>query len=72
MDFGNPWALVSSAIIGLIGTAVFIYGRKSEEPKCLGAGVVMCVFPIFISSLLLMWLIAALCMLGVYALPRAN
>ena len=72
MDFSNPAALVSGALISLIGMAMFIYGRKSEEPKCLGAGVAMCVFPIFISSLLVMWLLAALCMVGAYALPKAN
>ena len=72
MDLGNPWALISSAIIGLFGTALFIYGRKAEEPKCLGAGVAMCVFPIFVSSLIVMWLLAGLCMLGVYALPKTN
>lgn len=72
MDFGNPWAFASSAIIGLVGTALFIYGKKAEEPKCLGAGIAMCVFPMFIPSLIVMWLMAALCMLGVYALPRAN
>jgi hypothetical protein len=72
MDLGNPWMLISGAIIGLIGTALFIYGRNAQEPKCLGAGVVMCVFPMFVSSLALMWAIAGLCMLGVYVLPRAN
>lgn len=72
MDFSNPWAFLSSAIIGLFGTALFIYGKKAEEPKCLGAGIAMCVFPMFISSLIVMWAIAGLCMLGVYALPRAN
>ena len=72
MDFGNPWAFASAALIGLIGTALFIYGRRAQEPKCLGAGVVMCVFPIFVSSLIVMWLIAGLCMLGAYALPRSN
>ena len=72
MDFSNPWALFSGTIISLVGTGMFIYGRKSEEPKCLGAGVAMCVFPIFVSSLLIMWLLAGLCMLGVYALPKAN
>ena len=72
MDFGNPWAFISGAIIGLIGTALFIYGRKAEEPKCLGAGIAMCVFPMFVPSLIVMWLMAGLCMFGVYALPRSN
>ena len=72
MDFSNPWTLLSGALISLVGMAMFIYGRKSEEPKCLGAGVAMCVFPVFVSSLLVMWLLAGLCMLGAYALPKSN
>jgi hypothetical protein len=72
MDLGNPSTLISGALIGLVGMALFVYGRRSQEPKCLGAGIAMCVFPIFVSSLLLMWLLAGLCVLGAYALPKTN
>lgn len=72
MDLGNPWAFVSASIIGLIGTALFVYGRKAQEPKCLGAGIAMCVFPMFVGSLLVMWLLAGACMFGAYALPKTN
>ena len=72
MNFDNPWMFVSAGFISLVGAALFIYGRKAQEPKCLGAGIALCVFPLFVTSLLLMWLLATLCLLGVYALPRAN
>ncbi len=72
MDLGNPSTLISGALIGLVGMALFVYGRRSQEPKCLGAGIAMCVFPIFVSSLLLMWLLAGLCVLGADALPKTN
>jgi hypothetical protein len=72
MNFDNPWVFVSAAFISLVGAALFIYGRNAQEPKCLGAGIAMCVFPLFVTSLVLMWLLAGACMFGAYALPRAN
>ena len=47
-------------------------GSDPSWGYALGAGIAMCVFPMFVSSLLVMWALAGLCMLGVYALPRAN
>ena len=67
MDFGNPWSLFSSVIIGLIGMAFFIYGKKQTNLRCIGAGVVMCVFPYFVTSVAAMWLITAACIGGVWA-----
>lgn len=70
MDLSNPYLLVSGLLIGLVGMGLFMYGKKAQEPKCLGMGIAMCVFPYFVHSILLMWAIAALCMAGVYFLPR--
>ena len=67
MDFGNPWSLFSSVIIGLIGMAFFIYGKKQTNIRCIGAGVLMCVFPYFVTSVIAMWLITAACIGGVWA-----
>ena len=72
MDLSNPWLLFSGAIIGIVGTALFIYGKRNEEYKCLGAGIALCVFPLFVHSLVLMWALAGLCIAGVYFLPRMD
>lgn len=72
MDLSDPGVLFSSLLIGAVGMGLFVYGKKAQEPKCLGLGVAMCIFPIFVHSMLLMWGIACLCMVGAYALPRAN
>jgi hypothetical protein len=67
MDF-DPWLLFSGVLIGLIGTGIFIHGKKEANLKCLGAGVALCVFPYFVHSIILMWVITAGCLGGLYAL----
>ncbi|MCC6322395.1 MAG: hypothetical protein IT438_13280 [Phycisphaerales bacterium] len=57
-------------IIGLIGFAIFLYGKKETNLKCVGTGLAMCVFPYFVSSILLMWTITAACLGGLYWLGR--
>ena len=72
MDFDNPWTLTSGALIGLIGAAIFIYGKKQQNLRCLAGGVVLCVFPMFVTSLLAMWGIAAACLGALYVAGRAQ
>lgn len=66
MDLGDPLVLISGFLIGGIGFVILIYGKKEWNLKCLVTGLAMCIFPYFISSLALMWLIAAVCMGGLY------
>ncbi len=70
MDMFSPGLLISGLIIGTIGFAVFLYGKKTENFKCLGVGLVLCVYPYFVSSVLMLWLIAALCLAGLYVLAK--
>lgn len=70
MDFSNPWALFSGVVIGLIGTLLFMHGKKQTNFKFLVTGGVLCVFPYFVSSLVLLWVITAACLGGLYALAR--
>lgn len=70
MDLSDPSILFSSLFIGAIGAGLFIYGKKAERFKCIAIGILMCVYPYFVSSLLLMWAIAALCVAGAWFLPR--
>jgi len=66
MNFGNPWSLVSGLFIGLLGMALFIYGKKQADMKCLLTGGVLCVFPYFVTSVVLMWVITGACVGGLY------
>lgn len=72
MDFGNPWSLLSGLFVGLLGMVLFMYGKKQQNLKCLGAGVVLCVFPYFVTSVLVMWGITAACLGGLYAWTRGD
>ena len=71
MDFlSNPYTLISGLFIGTIGVGMFIYGKKAMEPKCIGLGIAMCVYPYFVTSIALMWVLALACMAAAYFLPR--
>ena len=67
MDLSNPWSILSGLIVGLIGMTLFMAGRKQSSPRCLLAGLVLCVAPYAISSVALVWLVVAGCLGWVYA-----
>ena len=70
MDLNDPGPLVSGAAISLIGLAIFLYGKRMQKLESLGIGLAMMIFPIFVHSILWMWLIAVGCIAGLYMLPR--
>lgn len=72
MDLSNPAALFSGLVIGVIGMGLFVYGKKQTNLKCLLTGGALCVFPYFVSSVLLLWLITAACLGGLYAMSRGE
>lgn len=55
MDFGTT--LIFSILFGSIGMGYFVYGKKQQAMVLLIAGVVLCVFPYFVSNLYLMLLV---------------
>lgn len=67
MDLGNPWMLVSGLLIGAVGFMLFNYGRKEPDLRALGAGLTLCIYPYFIGSVLLLWLVFAAVIGGLYA-----
>jgi len=69
MEIPGMGLLFSGLLIGTVGVGMFIYGKKRPEPKCMLIGIAMCVYPYFVSSLALMWVIAVACMAAVYMLP---
>ncbi len=70
MDISDPSLLLSGLLISTIGMGMFMYGKKAQSLKSLVIGVAMCAFPYFVSSLLLMWVLAGACMAGAYFLPQ--
>jgi hypothetical protein len=69
MELPSFGVLFSGLLIGTVGLGMFIYGKRRPEPKCLLIGIAMCVFPYFVSSIWLMWVIAAACIAAAWALP---
>lgn len=72
MDLSNPGVLFSGLAISTIGLAVFIHGKKMDKLSNLGIGLVMMIYPIFVHSLLWMWVIAAACVAGIFLLPDGS
>ena len=72
MDFSNPGILLSGLLISLAGLAVFVYGKKSQDMRSLGVGLALMVYPIFVHSLLVMWIVAGVCAGAMYLLPRSG
>ena len=54
----DPGAIMASLIVGLFGSALFIYGKKQSRLPHMVAGVVLCVFPFFVTNPLFVGLIA--------------
>ena len=67
MDTGP---LLSGLLIGCIGMGVFVYGKRMTDIRALGCGVALMAFPYFVHSVILMWVIAAACIGGLWALLR--
>lgn len=62
----DSWNILLSVLLGAIGLGYIVYGWKQMHGMALVSGILLCVFPCFVSSIWLILLIAALLM----ALPR--
>ncbi|HTM35032.1 MAG TPA: hypothetical protein VL263_27175 [Vicinamibacterales bacterium] len=56
---------ILAVFLGIIGTGYVMYGRRAQNPVALIAGVLLCVFPYFVDSLIWTLLIGA----GLLAAP---
>jgi hypothetical protein len=72
MSFSDPGLLFSGLAISIVGLALFVHGKKMEKLRNLGLGLALMVFPVFVHSLLWMWVIAGACLAGVFLLPEGN
>lgn len=70
MDVSNPWSLISGIMLGVLGMGLFIYGKKSQQFAPIFAGAALCAIPYFVASAALAWLLAAVCIAGLYVHAR--
>jgi hypothetical protein len=57
-------------MIGVVGFVVFNYGRREGDLRAAGAGIAMCVYPYFVTSLLVLWGVFVLMCAGLWAWSR--
>ena len=58
----NPTSLVIGMLTGAIGVGYFIYGKRQTKFAPLIAGMMLCVYPYFVDSLLWLVVIGAVLM----------
>lgn len=69
IDFSLP-LLISGFLIGALGFAFFLYGKRQGEPGALITGIALSALPIFTHSLVVLWSLCALCLAGKWAAAR--
>ncbi len=67
MNLDSPAVLFSGLFIGAIGFGLFLYGKKAERPASLTIGLGMCVLPMVVHSVVLMWAITGASIAGLWA-----
>jgi hypothetical protein len=55
----NPNALLASILLGSVGFGFFAYGKKQRRAPHLAVGVLLMVYPYFVSNVALMLIIGA-------------
>lgn len=55
----SPSSVFAALLVGGVGTGLFIYGKKQGRIPQLIAGVALMIFPMFVSSATLVYLIGA-------------
>jgi hypothetical protein len=63
----DPASLFLDLVIGAVGMALFVYGKKAERWPHLGAGLLLMVYPYFVDGALWMFLIGAGIIVGLAA-----
>lgn len=70
MELGDPAILISGVFIGLIGVGLATFGRKTENFPAIFCGGLLCIYPYFIESVAVMWILFAAILTGLYAMCR--
>jgi len=66
----DEWNLFIIVFFSAAGLGYFVYGKKQRRGSALIAGVLLMVYPYFISSTFLLVLVGLLLMVGPYAVRR--
>ena len=72
MDLPDMGVLISGLVLGAIGTGLFMYGKKQTDFRCIATGIALCIFPYFIGSVLVTWLVGAGLIGGLWAWCRVG
>ena len=70
MDLDNPAVMFSGMLIGMVGLAAIMYGRKAEDVRFVLLGVVLSVVPFLAHTLLALWGVTVGCCGLFYAAAR--
>lgn len=63
-------ALLASFLIGLVGAACFVYGRKQARVPPMAVGVILVVYPYFVQNVGVMIAIAVALLAALWAITR--
>ena len=63
--------LMSGLLISSLGGGLFLYGKKMQRLPALLAGLAMCIYPFFIGSVILMWILTMV-LLGALWMTRQS
>ncbi len=63
-------SLLASIVPSSIGLVAFMYGKRQGRAPHMAVGVVLMIFPYFVTNILLMFAIAGLLSLGLWLLVR--
>ncbi len=62
----DTWNILIGALLGAIGMGYIVYGRNQMHAMPVVAGILLCIFPYFVSQLWITLPLAA----GIMVLPR--
>jgi hypothetical protein len=63
----SPGTIFSGLILGAIGMGLCMYGKKQSDFRCFFTGAALCAIPYFIGSMLILWLVSAGLIGGLWA-----
>lgn len=70
MAMSNPLAVMSGLFIGLLGVVLLVFGKNQQRLLPVLAGVVLSVLPMVVTSMVVLWVLTAACLGGVYWVER--
>jgi membrane associated rhomboid family serine protease len=72
MELSSPASLFSGIIVGVLGTAMLIFGKRQQRLLPMLGGVALGVLPMMVASVALLWTLAAVCLGGVCWIERGR